>query len=74
MIKTVVKIWNTNLKYGNIIIPFHSRNSTGYFVQFAKTGTRIKTIQFSGPWLWNQLTTDIKESKSLPIIKSQLNH
>ena len=48
------------------------RTSTEYFVPFDKTGNRIKTIRFSGPWLWNQLPDDIKESKLLPIVNSQL--
>ena len=37
------------------------------FVPFAQTGIRIKTIWYSGPRLWNQLHTRIKELKSLPI-------
>ena len=53
---------------------YGTRNSTGYFVPFAKTGIRIKTIRHSGTRLWNQLPTRIIESKSLPIFKSQLKY
>ena len=46
MIKTVVKIWNTKLKYGNIIIPFHSGIAQDILFNSLKLVLELKPYSF----------------------------
>jgi len=50
----------------------HSHYSTNYVVPDARTGFRAASIQVLGPSLWNSLSDEQKEAKSIHSFKKKM--
>ena len=51
---------------------YHTRYSSGYFISFARTNCRKKSIKYIGPRLWNSLSPHIQSCRSVHSFKRKL--
>src|SRR6218665_980126 len=60
------------LKTVNQLHSHDARNSTNYVVPYARTGFRAASIKALGPCLWNSLSGEQKEVKSINSFKKKM--
>ena len=66
------KKFSSFLKTINQVHSHDTRNSTNYVVPYARTGFRAASIQVLGPSLWNSLSDEQKEIKSIHLFKNRM--
>src|SRR6218665_324347 len=66
------KKFSSVLKTVNQVHAHDTRNSTNYVVPYARTGFRAASIQVLGPSLWNSLSEEQREAKSINLFKKKM--